>query len=203
MLIFPGNHDTARIGDCVRKDPRALKIAMTMMATMRGIPQIFAGDELMFVSNNLKDMGDHGGLRVDFPGGWEGDEINLFTAEGREAQTHNTDGLEVPKGQAADLYNYISRLFQWRKGKDVIHNGKTLHFMTRDNTYGYFRYDDDDVVFVYINNSNEPKNVPWTYYSEISDGLKGGVDVITGQPCEVSDATVVTPQTALVVEFKK
>ena len=148
-------------------------------------------------------MGDHGGLRVDFPGGWPGDELDLFTAEGREAQTHNTDGLEVAKGQAADLYDYVSRLFQWRKTKDVIHNGKTLHFMTRDNTYGFFRYDDDEVVFVYINNSDEAKNVPWTYYSEISDGLKGGVDVITGQPCNVSDATVVAPQTALVVEYNR
>ena len=203
MLIFPGNHDTARLGDVVGKNPNRVKLAMVMMATMRGIPQIFAGDELMFVSNNLKDMGDHGGLRVDFPGGWPGDGLDLFTAEGRESQTHNTDGLEVPKGQAAGLYDYVSRLFQWRKTKDVIHNGKTLHFMTRDNTYGFFRYDDDEVVFVYINNSNEAKNVPWTYYSEISDGLKGGVDVITGQPCNVSDATVVAPQTALVVEYNR
>ena len=203
MLIFPGNHDTARIGDMVRKDPRALKIAMTMMATMRGIPQIFAGDELMFVSSRPDNVGDHPGLRVDFPGGWEGDEIDLFTAEGREAQTHNTDGLKVEKGQAADLFNYVSRLFQWRKTADVIHNGKTVHFMTRDNTYAYFRYNDDAAVFVFINNTLEDKNVPWSYYSEITEGLHNGVDVLTGEPVEVSDATVVAPKTALVVEYKK
>ena len=203
MLIFPGNHDTARIGDMVRKDPRALKIAMTMMATMRGIPQIFAGDELMFVSSRPDNVGDHPGLRVDFPGGWEGDEIDLFTAEGREAQTHNTDGLKVEKGQAADLFNYVSRLFQWRKTADVIHNGKTMHFMTRDNTYAYFRYNDEAAVFVYINNNLEPMNVPWSYYSEITEGLQGGVDVLTGEPVEVSDATVVAPKTALVVEYKR
>lgn len=203
MLIFPGNHDTARIGDMVRKDPRALKIAMTMMATMRGIPQIFAGDELMFVSSRPDNVGDHPGLRVDFPGGWEGDEIDLFTAEGREAQTHNTDGLKVEKGQAADLFNYVSRLFQWRKTADVIHNGKTMHFMTRDNTYAYFRYNDEAAVFVYINNNLEPVNVPWSYYSEITEGLQGGVDVLTGEPFEVSDATVVAPKTALVVEYKR
>ena len=203
MLIFPGNHDTARIGDCVRKDPRALKLAMTMMATMRGIPQVFAGDELMFVSATPENIGDHPGLRVDFPGGWEGDPVDLFTDEGRQAQTHNTDGLKVEKGQAADLFNYVSRLFQWRKTADVIHNGKTLHFMTRDNTYAYFRYDDDDVVFVYINNNLDPVNVPWSYYSEINEGLQGGVDVLTGEPFEVSDATVVAPKTALVIEYKK
>ncbi|MBQ2874640.1 MAG: glycoside hydrolase family 13 protein [Bacteroidales bacterium] len=203
MLIFPGNHDTARIGDMVRKDPRALKIAMTMIATMRGIPQIFAGDELMFVSSRPDNVGDHPGLRVDFPGGWEGDEVDLFTAEGREAQTHNTDGLKVEKGQAADLFNYVSRLFQWRKTADVIHNGKTMHFMTRDNTYAYFRYNDEAAVFVYINNNLEPVNVPWSYYSEITEGLQGGVDVLTGEPFEVSDATVVAPKTALVVEYKR
>ena len=203
MLIFPGNHDTARIGDCVRKDPRALKLAMVMMATMRGIPQIFAGDELMFVSTTPHNIGDHPGLRVDFPGGWEGDEIDLFKDEGRKAQTHNTDGLKVEKGQAADLFDYVSRLFQWRKTADVIHNGKTVHFMTRDNTYAYFRYNEDSAVFVYINNNLDPVNVPWSYYSEITEGLKDGKDVLTGEPFEVSDATVVAPKTALVVEYKR
>jgi glycosidase len=203
MLIFPGNHDTARLGDVLGKNPAKVKLAMTMMATMRGIPQIFAGDELMFVSNNLRDAGDHGGLRVDFPGGWKGDAVDLFTEEGRKAQTHNTDGLEVPQGQAAEMFDYVSRLFQWRKTKDVIHNGRTLHFMTRDNTYGYFRHDEEDVVFVYINNSQQPKNIPWSYYSEISEGLKDGVDVITGEPCEISDATVVPPCTALIVEYRR
>ena len=70
-------------------------------------------------------------------------------------------------------------------------------------SYGYFRYDDDDVVFVYVNNSNEPKNIPWSYYSEISEGLKGGVNVVTGEPFEVSDATVAAPQSVLVVEYKR
>jgi glycosidase len=203
MLIFPGNHDTARLGDVVGKNPNRVKLAMVMMATMRGIPQIFAGDELMFVSATPHNIGDHPGLRVDFPGGWEGDQIDLFTAEGRKSQTHNTDGLKVEKGQAADLFDYVSRLFQWRKTADVIHNGKTVHFMTRDNTYAYFRYDEDDVVFVYINNNLEEVNVPWSYYSEINEGLKEGVDVITGQPFEVSDATVAAPKTALVIEFKR
>ncbi len=201
MMIFPGNHDTDRLGDVLRKNPKRVKIAMALMATMRGYPQIFAGDELMFTSCDL-GMG-HGGLRVDFPGGWPGDEMNLFSAEGRANATKNTDGLTVPKGQAADLFNYVSHLFQWRKTKDVIHNGKTMHFITRDNTYGFFRYDDNDVVFVYVNNSAEPKNVPWTYYNEISEGLGAGVNVVTGESVEVSDATVVGPQEVLIVEFNR
>ena len=203
MLIFPGNHDTARIGDVVRKDPSRLKIAMVLMATMRGIPQIFAGDELMFVSSDSDDMSNHGGLRVDFPGGWPGDAVDFFTEEGRDAQTVNTDGLAVAKGQAGELYRYVSRLFNWRKEKKVIHDGRTMHFLSRDNTYGYFRYDDTDAVFVYVNNSDGPKNIPWTHYSEISEGLSSGRNVLTGEAVEVSDSTVAEPHSVLVVEFKR
>ena len=203
MMIFVGNHDVGRIGDVVGRNPERLKIAMALMATMRGIPQVFAGDELMFMSCNVNDPWSHGGLRADFPGGWPGDELNFFTAQGRAAAKVHTDGKPVEDGLIAELYDFSSHLFQWRKTKDVIHNGKTLHFMRRDNTYAYFRYDDDDVVFVYVNNSNEPKNIPWTYYKEISAGLNGGVDVLTGQPFEVSDATVAAPQSVIVVEFKK
>ena len=75
--------------------------------------------------------------------------------------------------------------------------------MTRDNTYAYFRYNDEKAVFVYVNNNLEDRNIPWSYYSEITEGLHGGVDVLTGEPFDVSDATVVAPKTALVVEYRR
>ena len=200
MMIFPGNHDTARLGDVLRKNPARVKIALAMMATMRGYPQIFAGDEMMFVSKDPRS--GHPGLRVDFPGGWPGDEIDWFTEEGRKEMTVNTAGDQVEKGQAADLFDYTSHLFQWRKTKDVIHNGKTLHFMSRGNNYGYFRYNDTEAVFVFVNASAEPVNVPWSTYAEIGESLKDGKDVITGESVIITDETVVAPETALIVEFK-
>ena len=201
MMIFPGNHDTDRIGDVVRQNPDRLKLVMAMMATMRGFPQIFAGDEMMFVSKD-KSQG-HGGLRVDFPGGWAGDNENWFTEEGRKAALTGTDGKPVPAGQVADLHDFTRKLFQWRKGKGVIHDGKSLHFLTRDNTYAYFRYDADEAVFVFINNSRGRKSIPWSHYAEIADGLYDGHDVMTGEAVEVNDATVVGPRQALVVEYKR
>lgn len=201
MMIFPGNHDTDRIGDVVRQNPDRMKIVMTMMATMRGFPQIFAGDEMMFVSKD-KSQG-HGGLRVDFPGGWAGDKENWFTEEGRKAALTGTDGKPVAAGQVADLHDYTRKLFQWRKGKGVIHDGKTLHFLTRDNTYAYFRYNADEAVFVFINNSRGRKSIPWSHYAEIADGLYDGRDVMTGEAVEVNDSTVVGPRQALVVEYKR
>lgn len=201
MMIFPGNHDTDRIGDVVRQNPDRLKLVMTMMATMRGFPQIFAGDEMMFVSRDRSQ--GHGGLRVDFPGGWAGDKENWFTEEGRKAALTGTDGKPVAAGQVAELHDFTRKLFQWRKGKGVIHDGKTLHFLTRDNTYAYFRYNADEAVFVFINNSRGRKLIPWSHYAEIADGLYDGHDVMTGEAVEVNDATVVGPRQALVVEYKR
>ena len=54
-----------------------------------------------------------------------------------------------------------------------------------------------------MNNSSEPKNIPWSYYSEISEGLTGGVNVVTGEPVEISDDTVAEPQSVLIVEYKR
>ena len=201
MMIFPGNHDTDRIGDVLKHNADRHRIVMAMMATMRGIPQIFYGDEMMFVSKDRSQ--GHGGLRVDFPGGWQGDEVNLFTEEGRASAAVNTDGKPVAKGFAADMHDYTQKLFQWRKDKKVIHDGKTMHFLTRDNTYAYFRYDDTDAVFVYINNSRGKKNIPWSHYAEIAEGLHDGRNVITGESIQVSDSTVVGPRQVLVVEYKR
>ena len=201
MMIFVGNHDMDRIGDVLRHNADRQKIAIAMMATMRGIPQMFYGDEMMFVSKDRSQ--GHGGLRVDFPGGWAGDKMDLFTAEGRARAAVNTDGKPVPEGFAADMHDYTRTLFQWRKGKKVIHDGRTMHFLTRDNTYAYFRYDDTDAVFVFINNSRGKKHIPWSHYAEIADGLHDGRNVLTGESAEVSDSTVVGPRQVMIVEYKR
>ena len=58
-------------------------------------------------------------------------------------------------------------------------------------------------ISVFINNSEEDKTIPWSYYSEISEGLKEGIDVLTGTTVTIDDSTKVAPETALVVEFQR
>ena len=186
MMIFLSNHDHYRIADAWKLDPDKMKIGYTLLATVRGIPQLFYGDEMMFATG--KEYKSDPELRMDFPGGWAGDEKDLFSAEGRT-------------GVEAELHDYVKTLFQWRKGKDVIHNGKTVHFMTRDNTYAFFRYNDAEKVFVYVNNNPEEVTIPWSHYAEIASGLGEGTNVLTGEKVTISDSTVVPASTALVVEY--
>lgn len=198
MMIFVANHDTPRLGDTFNHDPRKLRMAMSLVATMRGIPQIYNGDEMMF-SCRPGSWSD-GAKRIDFPGGWEGDEADLFTAEGR-AKAGKTSTADY--STAAELHDFTARLFNWRKGCDVIHNGRTMHFMTRDNTYAYFRYNETDAVFVYLNNTDRDAAIPWNTYAELVPERVSGTDVLTGKPVELSSGTVVPGMTALIVEFKR
>ena len=88
----------------------------------------------------------------------------------------------------------------------------TLHFLSRknvdavnytDNTYSYFRYDDQDAVFVYINNTDEVRKLDWAHYDEFVEGPVTGRDVISGEPVTLADGLPVDPRTALIVEFKR
>ena len=75
--------------------------------------------------------------------------------------------------------------------------------MTRDNTYAYFRYNDTDAVFVYVNNTDKPKNIPWSNYAEIGKSLKDGRCVLTGEEVVVDNNTKVAPYSVIVVEYKR
>lgn len=201
-----GSYHGYACADYYKIDPRfgdnELYREFVDQAHQRGIPQILYGDEMMFTSSDLRQ--GHGGLRVDFPGGWEGDEFDLFTEEGRLAADTDFDGSAIEKGMRQDVYDYCRTLFRWRKDADVIHNGRTLHFLPEGSGYGYFRYDDDEAVFVFINVSSENETkVPWSNYAEFTGGLGEGVNVITGEPAVVSDATVVPPLGTLVIEYKR
>lgn len=80
LLVFAGNHDTGRINEVYDNDLNKYKLALTLVLTTRGIPQLYYGDEIGMRGEKSKGDGD---IRRDFPGGWEGDPNNAFTQTGR------------------------------------------------------------------------------------------------------------------------
>lgn len=177
LMLFAGNHDMEHITDVVcDNDYRRVKLALTMVATMRGIAQIFQGDEYAQQSADIT-MG-HSGLRQPLP------SANELT----EAQQ--------------DMFDYQSQLFQFRKSEPVLHDGKTMHFHARNNTYAYFRYNDDGAVFVFINASENEQSVPWGHYEEILKNYEPiGFNVLKDEVIVATNETPVAPLTALVVKF--
>ena len=176
MMIFPGNHDTDRIADIVDGDISRLKIVMTLMATLRGYPQIYSGDELAVRS--LDRSQGHGGLRVDFDDNWLNDPARR------------------------ELYDYFCTIFNWRKTSEAVQNGKTMHFLERNNTYAYFRYTPDDVVFTFINNNPHDVKIPWEKYQEFTVTLPSGQwqNVVTDSIVNTKNLTI-NEKSALVLHF--
>ena len=180
ILIMLGNHDMDRITDVVKdQDPRRVKLAYTLLATMRGIPQVFYGDEYGMKSSD-RSLG-HSTLRMPLP----------------------LNGEVTSEMQY--MFDYQSRLFQWRKGEPVIHTGRTMHFMSRDNTYSFFRYNDNEAVFVFVNASEDNRTIPTANYAEILSKYNPvGEDVISGIIYDLSEKDIVIePLSSIVVKLQK
>ncbi|MFC4878376.1 glycoside hydrolase family 13 protein [Microbulbifer halophilus] len=165
LVIFGGNHDTSRLFSQLNDDPALFRMAIAYLATMRGIPQFFYGDEVLMESPKERNDGI---VRSDFPGGWAGDDSDAFTGK----------GLGGHQQQAQET---VRKLFRWRRQAPVIHSGRLKHFSPRENTYVYFRYNDKDAVMVAINKGNEPYRLPQARFAEALGDSTGGVDVLTGE----------------------
>ena len=187
ILVFAGNHDTNRINEIYKSDINKYKLVMSLIATVRGIPQFYYGDEIgMLGDKNAKGDGD---IRRDFPGGWQGDAINAFTAQGR------TDSQN-------SYYNFTKKLFNWRKSKDVIHNGKTMQFVPQNNVYVYFRYNDSERVMVVLNNSTDAQSLELSRFAEMIKESKYGQEILSGNKIEFNGTLKVEAKSSMIIELK-
>ena len=186
IVVFAANHDTNRIMEVYNSDLSIYKMILTLVATIRGIPQVYYGDELGMVGN--KELKGDGDIRRDFPGGWEGDAMNAFTAEGR-----------TPAQSA--FFEFAKKIFNWRKTKSVIHTGKTMQFVPENNVYVYFRHDANDRVMVVINNNPETQTIALKRFEEMIEKTKMGTDIISEKRIVLENSLTIDGKTAMIIEF--
>lgn len=185
LVIFGGNHDTSRLFSQLNEDFALYKMAVAYLATMRGIPQFFYGDEVLMKSPKERNDGI---VRSDFPGGWAGDPGNAFTGK----------GLGKQQKAAQDV---VRKLFTWRKQTPAIHSGKLKHFAPQNGTYVYFRYDDKDKIMVAFNKSDKAQKLDKSRFAEVIGGEAWGVDVISGRRYSLEKLEI-PARDVLVLELK-
>ena len=166
ILIFPDNHDMSRIFTQLQGDIPNTKMALATVLTLPRIPQIYYGTEILM--NDFEKPGDHGLLRGDFPGGWQGDEINAFTGKGLTEEQ-------------SDMRSYLKNLLNYRKDSKAIHEGKTIHFAPEKNTYFLFRILEGEIVVLILNKNENPITLDLSRFEEI--GLLGKTfkNIISGE----------------------
>ena len=186
ILIFAENHDTPRYNYLLKGDINKFKMAMSFLMTTRGIPQIYYGSEIGMTGN--KDKGD-GDIRRDFPGGWPSDSINAFTAKGRTSVQN-------------EYFSYLSKLLNWRKNKPVIHNGLLTQYAPEEDTYVFFRYNDNETIMVIINNNETDQALKTDRFAESIKTYTSGTDVMTGVKYDLTSSIMLPKKSTLILDLK-
>ena len=186
LFTFMENHDTDRMMTVLNGDMRKYKMLMSFLLTTRGIPQLYYGGEILM--EGRKSDGD-GVMRIDFPGGWEGDERNAFTKEGRTDREN-------------EAFDFLKKLLNYRKDNPVLHTGKLKHFVPQDETYVYFRSNDEKTIMVIMNNDEEKsKTVDRKRFDEVMSGFTSAKNVMTDEKLNDISTIEVPAKSVMILEL--
>lgn len=187
ILVFFENHDTERWNEIFNGNPEAYKLALTLISTVRGIPQIYYGSEIGMRGDKPK-LGD-GDIRRDFPGGWKNDPQNAFNPA---TQTK----------EQKEFYDFTQKILNWRKNNDIIHTGKTKHYLPENGVYVYFRYNEKGSVMVVLNNNEKEQTLNLKRFAESLKGVTKAKDALTGQEILLDANLTVPAKSPLILELK-
>ncbi|MFZ0274048.1 MAG: alpha-amylase family glycosyl hydrolase [Acidobacteriaceae bacterium] len=149
LVTFLGNHDTSRFMNQPGVTAADLKLGFALLATLRGMPQIYYGDEIA-----MRGSGDPDN-RHDFPGGFPGDAQNAFTAAGRTPEQ-------------AEVHDWVASLLRFRQSHIVFATGEQQDLFFDESAFLFVRTPDwhkgcgtasGDHYLVAINSSNQPRDV--------------------------------------------
>ena len=184
VMAFIENHDTDRyLGN--GKDSTALKQAYALLLTMKRIPQLYYGTEILM--NGTKTETD-GNVRQDFPGGFPGDKVNKFTNEGR-TKVENA------------MFDWTSRLLHWRQNNDVIINGSQTQFIPHHGVYVLARQHNGKTVLTILNGKKADNQVDVARYAEVIGSHTTATDVLTGATVDLTKNIPLTQRQAMVLSF--
>lgn len=169
--IFLDNHDLDRVYSIVGEDFRKYKAGINWLLTLRGIPQLYYGTEILM--KNFRNPTD-AEVRKDFPGGWKEDAVNKFTKEGRT-------------GQEEEAFQYVSALANFRKTSSAVTRGKLMQYTPKDGVYIYFRYDNNQTIMVATNTGANSIKPDWNYFSERTKGFTRIKNIISGEIKNLDD----------------
>jgi glycosidase len=140
LVTFLGNHDTARFMGESGATREKLKAAFALLLTMRGIPQIYYGDEIGMPGGGDPDN------RRDFPGGFPGDTRNAFTQSGRTAEEQ-------------DVFVYLRDLLHLRSEHPALRHGKQWYLGSGQDYFAYARIDGQDRFMMIFNNADHASEI--------------------------------------------
>ncbi|SFG92342.1 glycoside hydrolase family 13 protein [Pedobacter insulae] len=163
-VLFLDNHDTDRFLSKVGEDYEKFKSGVILLLSLRGIPQLYYGTEVLMKNFANPD----GKVREDFAGGWPNDQTDKFVAEGRNKKE-------------TEAFNFVKKLANYRKHNPVLQNGKLMQYVPENGMYVYFRYNDQKTVMVMMNTNDTAEKLDTKRFEERIGKLKTGVNIVTDE----------------------
>jgi neopullulanase len=139
LVTFIDNHDVMRLMDLVHNDVDRYVMALKMLLTMRGIPQIYYGTEIGLPGGKY-----HAEIRRNFPGGFPGDIRNAFSEEGRTDQENY-------------IFAKLKALLQIRRRNQALTCGSMTHLSPQNNFYVYIREHMNNKLLMIANNDDSER----------------------------------------------
>ena len=184
VMAFIDNHDTDRfLGN--GKDSLALKQALALLLTVKRIPQIYYGTEILM--NGTKEVTD-GNVRKDFPGGFPGDTKNCFTAEGRTKAEQS-------------MFQWLSNILHWRNGNETIIRGMQKQFIPYNGIYVVARSWHRNNVVTILNGTSKPVTMEIARYAELIENQTEAVDITTGKTVSLTKDIKLRPRQTMILEY--
>lgn len=130
MLVpFLGNHDVTRLAGLPGISAPKLKLAYSLLLTMRGIPELYYGDEIGMTGGGDPDN------RRDFPGGFPGDPQNAFLESGRTAEQQ-------------EIFSCVHRVLALRREHPALRRGQLWNIFWNQNAYAFARTIENEQLLV-------------------------------------------------------
>jgi len=147
LVTFFSNHDMMRFLSQPGATPEKLKLGFGLLATLRGMPQLYYGDEIAMTG------GDDPDNRRDFPGGFPGDQQNAFTAAGRTPQ------------QAA-MHDWVATLFTARAQHPALTTGTQQDLSIGEKTLAFSRTAaNNETLLIAVNNSGDERPLDLDFHN--------------------------------------
>jgi glycosidase len=176
LVTFLGNHDVPRFMGEPGASVQKLKMAFTLLLTTRGVPQLYAGDEIAMPG------GDDPDNRRDFPGGFPGDRRNAFTAEGR-----------TPEEQ--QVFAYLHDLLRLRKQHPALRRGAQTHIFSDERAMVYLREfagsaEPAERLLMIMNNSDQERMITFSIADTPLARAKGLMKVLAERDAMIADGRI-------------
>ena len=185
--IFLDNHDMNRFFSMVGEDLSKYKMGLGLLMTLRGIPQIYYGTEVLM--KNYKDPND-AAVRKDFPGGWKSDSVNKF----------NVTGLNSKENEA---FSYFKKLANYRKTSAVLAKGSLKQFIPQNGVYVYFRKLGDQTIMCVANTNKVKSTIKTDRFKEAIGDYNTMLEVMTEKGERIPVDLEIPAQGFLMFELKK